>query len=538
MELANQTSAPDCNIGKLLQNRYRLTQRIGQGGMGIVYRAEHLALGTELAVKILGQDAPRNSDSVARFHREASIAARLAHPNIVSARDFGLTKDGAPFLVMDLVEGQSLEERIEQRGPLSILDTCILLRQIADALAMAHEAGVIHRDIKPANVMVESRQRGTDSQTTARITDFGLAAFQDPKQPTPATAGLIFATPAYASPEQLNGKPMSGKTDVYSLGATAFEMLLGEPPFGDQTAASSIRDHLSRPPPDATARRSEVPRKLSMLIKRMMAKDPSQRPSAVEARDSLGSFLAPNSINKVGREIMILCAIPSAAKGDSTIALIRSAGGDIGSVLRGLIVARMPSAESAISLVRRALSLDEVSRFGLHWGTMTDSGAKGSDVRLAIALARFARLGSALATEPVRTKLGLGYRAEFGKAGDFSIHSERHKVHRIITAGSATTIDSAPTVVQSLEEDRIVYDCPHCKRRIRQKVGAITANIFRVLCPLCSSRLTLRQRKDSPAREHSPQTTLPTEPMPAAERLVWEPDPTDLQILDELCAID
>jgi len=250
--------------------RYRLEAEIGRGGMGIVYHAEDTMLERAVAIKVLLPQLAADGSFVQRFKREAQMAARLEHPNIVTVHDVG-EQDGLVYFVMRLVTGKPLDYLIDEGIPWSRAESIAI--QVADAMAYAHEHSVIHRDIKPENVIVAK-----DGAVT--ITDFGLAR---PEQSAsgPTQAGIILGTPGYMAPEQALGKDVDQRADIYAFGVMLYELVTGDLPFDGETAFSIINQHISAPPPDLTKLRPETPKYLSDLVTKLMAKEKDDRPQSM-----------------------------------------------------------------------------------------------------------------------------------------------------------------------------------------------------------------------------------------------------------------
>ena len=249
---------------------YRLVEKIGQGGLSAVYRAHHDALGRDAAVKILSPSAAQSPALRERFLREGRAAHRVRHPCVVEVHDVGVEGD-LVFLVMELIEGETLAAEIA-RGPLASARAAAITLQIADALALAHELGVLHRDIKPANVMV----LGVGGPRV-KLVDFGLAKVRGELGLT--ATGALCGSPAYLAPEQIDGEA-GPAGDLYALGCVLFEMLTGAPPFVGPAAAVLDR-HAREPAPAPSIRAPGVPPWLDVIVVRLLEKDPARRhPSA------------------------------------------------------------------------------------------------------------------------------------------------------------------------------------------------------------------------------------------------------------------
>lgn len=275
---------PDPLIGRTIAGRYRILERIGAGGMGIVYRAFHEVVGRDVAIKFLSPELAYDPGNRTRFLREARAANRIDHEHIIDITDFGETDDGQVFLVMEFLRGRPLNEVITD-GAMSLRRALTLSTQIASALARAHELDVVHRDIKPDNLYLLEGYEGD----FVKILDFGLAHMKGELRVT--ATGTVFGTPEYISPEQARGAPVTGATDLYSFGVVLFEMLTGQLPFTGATT-ELIFKHLREPPPSVRALRPEIPEALEALVFSLLEKDPEDRLSeAFVLRERVREFL-------------------------------------------------------------------------------------------------------------------------------------------------------------------------------------------------------------------------------------------------------
>jgi serine/threonine protein kinase/tetratricopeptide (TPR) repeat protein len=256
-------------IGTLLNGRYRIDQELGQGGMGTIYSAYDTLLGRQVAIKLLAEAARSNltDESRSRLLNEAQAAARLNHPNIVSVYDAGQV-DGAPYIVMELIKGESLYV-IKPTSLEAIVD---ITRQVCAALAHAHANGIIHRDLKPENVIVTP-------EGVVKLTDFGLAGSITSRL---SSEGLVVGTVLYLSPEAAMGKPIDGRSDLYSLGIMLYEMTTGKLPYSDTDPLAVISQHLNAHAPPPRALRTDIPQALDSLIIQLMNKNPDDRPASAE----------------------------------------------------------------------------------------------------------------------------------------------------------------------------------------------------------------------------------------------------------------
>ena len=281
----------DARVGTVVGERYRLLERIGEGGMGAVFRAEHILMKKVVALKLLHAEMGQVEDAGLRFEREAQSASRLNHPNITSVTDFGRSGSGELFLVMELAAGESLADVLAREGRLTLERACRLTGQILSALEHAHGQRVVHRDLKPANVMLV---QSTDPRLgeTAKILDFGIAKIMEPGEgEQPLTKGvMIFGTPSYMSPEQASGQDVDSRSDLYSCGIMLYEMLIGQKPFESEDIVKLMAMQVTAPPPPfaTAAPGSGIPSAIEDVVMRALEKDRDQRfSSAAEFRHAL-----------------------------------------------------------------------------------------------------------------------------------------------------------------------------------------------------------------------------------------------------------
>ena len=282
-------SQHDSLIGQTL-GQYQIVDEIGRGGMGAVYKAWQPALQRYVAIKVLTSRLG-DREVVERFQREASIAANLSHPNIVTIYDIA-RQDGTLYIAMEYVDGRSLSEVISHEGPLPLERLVRILRQVAEALDYAHRLHFVHRDIKPANILITGEDR-------AIVTDFGIAKALEGSGATAqlTAAGTILGTPAYMSPEQIQGQPVDYRSDLYSLGVVCFEMLGGRPPFGGTTTAAVLYAQVHTPPPSVRNLNPSVSKRVEQTLERMLAKQPQDRFSGA------GAFVAALSGDATTRPV-------------------------------------------------------------------------------------------------------------------------------------------------------------------------------------------------------------------------------------------
>jgi eukaryotic-like serine/threonine-protein kinase len=275
--------APGTMVGE-----YAVEGQLGEGGMGTVYAAVHPVIAKRAAIKVLHPALSVNREMVERFIQEARSVNQIGHANIVDIFAFGTLPDGRSYFVMERLQGESLRERM-QAGEIPIRDVLAILETITIALEAAHDKGVVHRDLKPDNVFLVDFKR---DRPLVKLLDFGIAKLLgDGSALTERTrTGNLLGTPGYISPEQARGHAVDHRTDIYALGAMAYELLTGELPFLADNGADMIAKHLHAPPPSARAANPRVPAALDKLIVRLLAKDPDRRPSLAETRAHLRAY--------------------------------------------------------------------------------------------------------------------------------------------------------------------------------------------------------------------------------------------------------
>jgi len=284
--------------GTIIDGRFRLMDEIGRGGMGVVYRAMHLSINKQVAVKILRQDCASDSKKMQRFRREAHVISVLEHPNIVHIFSVGMVEAGQPYIAMEFLPGEQLSQQIERRGAIPWTEALPLFIQICDAMQHAHEQQVIHRDVKPSNIVVGKDDAGNAS---AKLVDFGIAKFIADRSAAITQTDAVVGSVSYTSPEQFEGKQADVGSDIYSLGCTIYQALTGKLPCVGDTVFETVNSHLNtEPEPINQANPSaSVPSDLNYLVQRMLRKNGAERPeSALEIRHQLTQILASEKIQR------------------------------------------------------------------------------------------------------------------------------------------------------------------------------------------------------------------------------------------------
>ncbi len=301
-DLAQVAASPQVElVGEVLDGRYQVEERLGAGGMGVVYRASHVELGRRFAVKVLKKEFGTDQEAVERLAREARATSSLGHPNIVNVVDFGALADGSPYFVMEYLEGETLTSRMAREGALPLEVALDIAEQVAEALQAAHRLGIVHRDLKPDNVFLVPSAEGV----RVKLLDFGVAKVLGAARKLTRT-GIVFGTPQYMSPEQAAGQAVDHRADIYALGLVLYEMLTGRVPFQGDTFMGVLSQHMFDPPapPSQVLGRPLGP--VEHVVLRALEKNPDARhPDVAELLRDLravrdGTYQAPDEEDDAG----------------------------------------------------------------------------------------------------------------------------------------------------------------------------------------------------------------------------------------------
>ncbi len=278
-------------VGQVIADRYHVMKKLGEGGMGQVYLAEHVKMGRKSAIKVMSPAMMHDPDAIARFNREAGNASKITHPNVCAVYDFGETPEGLIYLAMEFVEGEPLTGLLEREGALPLPRATAIFKQTADALQAAHDLGIVHRDLKPDNIMLA---RGRDGTDVVKVVDFGIAKAVggDESGQKVTKTGLVVGTPEFMSPEQLSGDKLDGKSDLYSLALVFFRMLTGHLPFQADTVQETMIKRLTDEPKKLAEVRPDLhfPSGLQPVLDAALTRTPGERYQTVAkfADDVLG----------------------------------------------------------------------------------------------------------------------------------------------------------------------------------------------------------------------------------------------------------
>jgi serine/threonine protein kinase len=293
-------------IGFVLDDRYAIIREIGRGGMGVVYEAEHTELAKRVAVKVLQDKYADDDEAVIRFKREALAASRIGSPHIIDVSHIGTAPDGRPFVVMELLAGESLASLLRRTGPMDAARAVHIMRQVLRAVGAAHAKAIVHRDLKPDNIFIVNRE---DQEDFVKLLDFGISKFLETGEfsikTQLTTTGAVMGTPLYMAPEQAMGAPIAPSVDIYACGVILYEMLAGRPPFADGNYNMIIAQLLTARPPRLDDLRKKLPKPLVAAVHRALEKEPAARFANAEA------FVAALPHDRAGTQPEMVAALPT-----------------------------------------------------------------------------------------------------------------------------------------------------------------------------------------------------------------------------------
>lgn len=486
--------------------RYEMGALLGEGGMGRVFRAHDRLLDRTVAIKTLSASFSEHPDALARLKREGMATTRLAHPHIVSTFEV-LTDLSPPQLVMEYVDGRSLDALLEQEGPLSEMRTLQIARDVADGLAAVHELGLVHRDIKPANVLIDA------VTGRAKVADFGLV--HTPTQPGITRANFVIGTPEYMAPERFRASKTSASSDVYSLGAMMVEMLTGEPPVEGtpiEIAVSHATGTVTRPP---LARVSSALRNLILCF---LEREAPRRPdSCVEAYDALVA-LAPDVTGALANTA--ICAVGEAPDLERVHASVADHGGSVGQCIGGDLIVAFAAPEACFRWAREYRQDNPGVRAALTYGPAEMGEVISGDcVGRAARTMRLARTGDILVEDAMRREVGAGYWGHLEDLGSARLvgQAKSAEIYRVRRSSPDTTFTE-------LVDDEYACGCGHTS------VYAAPSDVpVRVSCRECGRGLLLE------APDHKAGAATPASSAGSRDRLAL--DHEDDVILLELGSV-
>ena len=412
----------DSLIGRTIAEKYLVEAQLGEGGMGHVYLAEHVLMGRKVAVKVMHPAMARSPDAITRFHREAANASRINHPNVAAIYDFG-DADGTLYLVMELIEGETLTALLNRLGPLPLVRAAGILEQAAGALAAAHHLGIVHRDLKPDNIMIA---RQIDGRDWVKVVDFGIAKSTAAERgsQTVTTVGVSIGTPEFMSPEQLAGERLDGRSDVYALGLVFYNMLTGALPYPAPTSKETLVRRLTAPPRSLRDSRPDVawPAALEAAIARALAPEVDARyPSAIDFAREVASAVATVSGERTVLAPVTAAPVPALVPAPTTpIPASANPPRQPTRVLSSAAPAAAPAPARGVRWGRWAIALLLIAVLGVGGGLAWRASGGGVDRDLARVRRSLQRTTTMLAAgEPLRA------RAAYRQAQDAIVEFRR-----------------------------------------------------------------------------------------------------------------
>jgi eukaryotic-like serine/threonine-protein kinase len=414
--LRAQTTEVSDLVGTVIAERYHVQKKLGEGGMGQVYLAEHVKMGRQSAVKVMHPAMVHDAHAIGRFNREASNASRIDHPNVAAIYDFGETPDGLVYLAMQYVDGRTLTGIVQEEGALPPHRAAEIARQAAEGLHAAHGMGIVHRDLKPDNIMVTRDREGLEC---VKVVDFGIAKESGSATQKVTRTGIVVGTPEYMSPEQLSGEEVDGRSDQYSLALVAFNMLTGELPFPGESTQTAMIMRLTEAPRSLAQMKPDVawPADVQAVMSKALEREPGRRYATT--RDfgrALHAALStmPATAARTSAPVRATVATGAAPR-RRELAIAAGALGLIALVAAGVVVARGSGGSSgeyddAVTAYREGRRAVAAERFAAA------SAGAPRDPMPHVYLARIARDGNDLATARAEAMMAVQLGPENGAA--------------------------------------------------------------------------------------------------------------------------
>ena len=428
-------------IGSIIADRYLVLSKIGEGGMGQVYLAEHVKMGRKSAVKVMNPGTVNDADAISRFNREAANASRISHQHVAQVYDFGETPDGLIYLAMEYVEGEPLTDVLQRDGALRPERAGEIVRQVGEALSVAHDMGIVHRDLKPDNIMLARFRDGADC---VKVVDFGIAKAINNEAQKVTKTGLLIGTPEYMSPEQIAGDPLDGRSDIYSLALVAFNMLTGKLPFPSKTAQESVIMRLTEPPMRLAQMRPEIAwtPAVQEVMDRALQRDAALRyPSASEFGRALSAAVQGLSTAARSGTTRVL-ADPDAWVPPTRVSETTSPAG-AGRRMRPAVAVGIGVAVVAIAAI--------VAMFAMNGGSRADATTTGGTVTPLPAP------GEQRSAAPAVTPVAAGAGLSEGATSRPTFDSTGTRPTRTMPAGPTRTV-TAPAGGQSYADTLVVLE--------------------------------------------------------------------------------
>jgi hypothetical protein len=373
-------------VGSVVHEKFHVMKKLGEGGMGAVYLAEHVKMGRKMALKVMNPGMHQDADAIARFNREAKNASQINHPNVCAIYDFGETPEGLIYLAMEFIEGSSLSGLIEKNGALGAPRAASIIHQAADALQVAHDYGIVHRDLKPDNIMIAKARDGSD---LVKVVDFGIAKASSSDAQKVTKTGLVVGTPEYMSPEQLAGDKLDGRSDIYSLGLVAFNCLTGKLPFPSNSAQEAMIMRLTDEPKRLDEMRPDIswPEELQDVMTKALMRDAAERyQNAADFGRQLSkavenmphTMIAEAGTQVIGSGAAVAAAAAKTAAAPAVPKTRVASGAERGGAAAPAAAPELPAKKSAMPMIAAAAAVVIIGGFAAWKMDMFGGGAPPS----------------------------------------------------------------------------------------------------------------------------------------------------------------